>query len=142
MSRNQNVRRIFGGALAGPNAYTRPLLNETDQAVAETLAVGTTRRVFKGPVGDGAHWSYHISVVSAAGATSALTFKYSNLPNPDPTNADHWVDSGISPIDLNAAADSFATLGTKSPEWIMAEAVVANSTGTVWGYVRVGGVDE
>ena len=137
------VRRIFGGGETQPSGkYDRPLTNPADQAVAETLAVGTHRRVFRGPRGDGPHWSFHISRVTACGATSALNFYYSNMPNPDPTNADHWVASGVSAVDLTSATDILTSVTSVTPEWIKAEAVVANSSGTVWGYVRVNGIEE
>lgn len=140
---NTRTRRIFGGALPQVSTrYERPLDNVTDQAVAEALAVGTHRRVFPGPRKAGRSWSYHINPTAAAGAASALSFKYSNLPDPDPTNADHWVDSGITPIDLTATTDSFATVVDKAPVWIMAEAVIAVSGGSLWGYVRAEGVEE
>lgn len=139
----RQVRRIFGGAQAQESGrYERSLDNPTDQAVAETLAVGTHRRVFRGPRGDGPHWSFHINRVSAAGATSALNFYYSNLPSPDPTNGDHWVASGITAVDLTLTTDILTTTGSVSAEWIKAEAVVVNSSGTLWAYVRVNGVEE
>jgi hypothetical protein len=144
-SRNSTrTRRIFGGAEPageGEAAYARPLMNPADQAVAETLPVGTTYRVFPGPKNGGVAWSYHINRVSAAGAASELTFWYSNLPNPDPATAAHWVDSGIVAIDLTSTADLHATV-EKAPTWIMAKAVVAVSTGTLWAYVRCTNVDE
>lgn len=148
MSRpNSKVRRIFGGKESAPATgtsltYQRALTNPGDQAVAETLPVGTTYRRFPGPAGHHAWWSYHINVVTAAGATSTLTFWYSNLPDPDPTDATHWIDSGISSLDLTStSADIFATIADKAPAWIMAKAVVANSTGTIWGYVRTADID-
>ena len=142
------ARRIFGGKESAPETssltYSRPLNNPADMVVAETLPVATTRRCFPGPKGDsGGVWSYHINVVTAAGATSTLKFYHSNLPNPDPTDATHWVDSGITAIDLTStSADAHATLTGKYPTWIKAEAVVANSTGTIWCYVRSAGVEE
>lgn len=146
MSRNTSrTRRIFGGKETAPPTgtsltYARPLTNPTDQDAAESLAVGTHRRVFPGPAQGGQDWSYHVSPVTAAGATSTLKFYYSNLPNPDPTNADHWVDSSIS-IDLTATTDVHATVA-KYPVWIKAEAVIANSGGTLWAYVRSANVEE
>lgn len=149
MSRNTSrTRRIFGGkepqgavADVGSAAYARPLNNPTDQDASETLAVATHYRKFPGPSGLG-EWSYHVNPTSAAGAASALTFWYSNLPDPDPTNAAHWVDSGISSIDLTATTDAQASVTGKYFAWIMAKAVVAASTGALWAYVRVAGVEE
>jgi hypothetical protein len=137
------TRRIFGGGLEQVSGrYDRPLLNQGEQATTESLAVGTHRRVFPGPRNGGTSWSYHVNPTSAAGATSALSFLYSNLPAPDPGTASHWVDSGITPIDLTATTDSFATVVDKAPLWIMAQAVIANSGGALWAYVRSEGVEE
>lgn len=140
--RNARSRRIFGGAIAQPaGRYDRQLLNNEDQATAEALAVGTHRRVFPGPKGLD-NWSYFVSVTGAAGAASSLKFYFSNLPNPDPTVAAHWKDSGIAAIDLTAVAETFATRSGDYPEWVMAEAVVAVSGGSMLAYVRVAGMDE
>lgn len=125
---NSKVHRIFGG----DGNESR---NEASQAAAETPIVGTTRRVFKGPQKRG-HWSYHLNNLSASGATSTVKFYYSNLPNPDPTIAAHWVDSGITAIDLTVVATSMATKADVFVEWIKAEAVVVTTAGTLWGYVR------
>jgi hypothetical protein len=35
-----------------------------------------------------------------------------------------------------------ATVTGKYPTWIMAKAVIAASTGALWGYVRSAGVEE
>lgn len=151
MARNSTrTRRIFGGLEpqgavgdVGSAAYARPLNNPADQAVAESLAVGTHRRKFPGPEAcpGTPWWSYHIEITGAAGATSALTFKYSWLPDPDPATAGHWEDSGIASLDLTATTDIMATIIEKAPVWIMAEAVIATSAGTLWGYVRTSGVE-
>lgn len=150
MSRNTSrTRRIFGGKESAPPTgsatYARPLNNPTDQAVAETLPVATTYRKFPGPDaarGGGPAFSIHVNPVTAAGATSTLDFYYSNLPDPDPTDATHWVASGITQIDLTSTNDTFITVADKYPAWILAKAVVANSTGTIWAYARMSGVEE
>lgn len=147
MALNPRSRRIFGGkndtsAAAAGQRYSRELLNEADQTQAETLPVGTVRRLFPGPKSGGTgYWSYHINNLSASGATSTLKFYYSDLPAPDPANAAHWKDSGITAIDLTAVAVSFATKTTDFPAWIMAEAIAVTSGGTLWGYVKTDGVD-
>lgn len=142
------TRRIFGGgepqatfAQIGKAAYTRPLYNPADQYVAETLAVGTHRRMIPGPkAGSGTPWwSYWIDVVSAGGATSALNIFYSWLPDPDPTNAAHWEASGIAALNLNATTDVASTITGQGPAWILFEAVVAASPATVVGYARASG---
>lgn len=151
MARNSSrTRRIFGGAggqpsfaAAGSAAYARPLDNPADQAVAETLAVGTHRRVIPGPEAQPGTpwWSYHIDVVTAGGATSALNIFYSWLPNPDPTDATHWEASGIAALNLNATTDVASTIANQGPAWIMFEAVVAASACTLFGYARASGVE-
>lgn len=142
MARNHTgSRRIFGGLLPQlTGVYSRELLNPGDQAVAESLAVGTHRRVFPGPGAVEQSWSYHLNPVSAAGATSALNFFYSNLPNPDPTVAAHWVDSGITAINLTVTTPLHGTV-FKSALWIKAEAVIVTSAGTLWMYVRSSATD-
>lgn len=150
MARNTSrTRRIFGGSASSTDpdstslTYTRALDNPANQAASETLAVTTHYRKFPGPSDDsGGVWSYHVNPTSAAGATSTLTFWYSNLPDPDPTNSAHWVDSGITSIDLTSTNDTFGTATGKFPVWIMAKAVIATSTGALWAYVRIGGVEE
>jgi hypothetical protein len=135
------MTRVFGGKPAA-TATTNPLLNPSDQVVPETVAAGAThRRVVMGPLGDGAHWSYHVRITTAGGATSSVKAFYSNLPDPDPTNADHWGAAEFT-IDGAVAATSIATLGSKSPAWIKLEAQAVTSAMSLWGYVRVNGVDE
>jgi hypothetical protein len=140
MASNNNfgVRRIFGGKFSDIGSYAAP--DSNSQAVAETLPVGTTRRVFRGPRHDSGIWSYHVNCAEAGAATSSLKFYFSDLPNPDPTVAAHWKDSGITAIDLAVVATTFATRTGDYPEWIMAEAVVVTNTADVWAYVRVAGV--
>jgi hypothetical protein len=139
--RNGQSRRLFGGAEPQPSGkYDRPLRNNAQQATAESLAVGTHRRVMPGPRGAGASWSYFVSVTSAAGATSTLKAYVSNLPEPDPATAAHWEETDVS-IDLTAEGQTFATR-TDYAEWIKLEAVVANSAGSVLAFGRAAGVDE
>ena len=150
MAHSHMSRRIFGGKETAPTTgsarYARPLFEPEDQAVAETLTVATINRMFPGP-GQSQHpagggvWSYHVNNVSPSGATSTLKFYFSNLPDPDPTDATHWKDSGITAIDLTAVAVSFATRTADFPLWILAQAVVVTSAGTIWAYVRTDGVD-
>ena len=118
------VRMIFGRP--GPNS---------NQALGEALTVATHSRRFKGPQRNG-NWSYQVKAVSAAGATSTMKFFYSNLPDPDPDTAAHWVDSGITAIDLTATTTVHATVTGRFPEWIMAQAFIATSGGTVYCWVR------
>jgi hypothetical protein len=136
---NAYVRRIFGGK-SGDGEEGARRWNAANQADGEALAVATHSRMFKGPQRNG-NWSYQAKATSAAGATSTLKFYYSDLPNPDPGTAAHWVDSGIAAIDLTATTTVFATITGKFPEWIMAQAVIANSGGQVYLWVRSEGVE-
>ncbi len=132
------VHRIFGH----PDAIGRLNVEANGQTLAETLAVGTTARRFRGPKANG-HFSIHARVASAAGATSVLTFWYSNLPDPDVDTEGHWVqDTGIADIDLTSVATNFVNVGNVNAEWIRAKAVVATTTGTAYMYTRVEGVDN
>lgn len=139
LHRNPKSRRLYGGKPANPlTCSDSPLLNEADQAQYETLTVGTSRRVCKGPGGQGGFWSYHVYNNTASGATSNLKIYFSNLPNPDPTDATHWKDSGITAIDLTVATTSTQAVRPQDYwEWIKFEATVATSGGTMWCWVRV-----
>lgn len=139
LARSPKSRRLFGGKPATPTTtYVNPLDNPADQANAETLTVGTTRRVCKGPGGQGGFWSYHVYNATASGATSNMKIYFSNLPNPDPATAAHWKDSGITAIDLTTTATSTqATRASDYYEWIMFEATAVTSGGTMWAYARV-----
>lgn len=129
-----HVTRLFGnsGTLADGSAI--------NQLVPETVPVGTTARRFQGPREGGA-WSAHVMTITAAGATSAMTFGYSNLPNPDPAVDSQWEDSGITAVDI-------ATVGSRVVRpalpvvcaWVRARAVVATSVGAVVVYVKSEGV--
>lgn len=132
---NAASKRIFGGK-PDNDGYTAPPHTAT-QDDHETIAAGTTvRRVFPGP--KTGTWSYHVDVV-AGGATSALKFYFSNLPNPDPANAAHWKDSGIAAINLAVTGVTFATRTGDLPEWVMAEASAVTSPVNLFAYVKLGG---
>lgn len=135
-----NSRRIFGGKPAD-DGKVYPFPDANSQATAETLAVGTTRRIFRGPRDATGTWSYHVNVTEAAAATSELKFYFSNMPDPTAATAAHWKDSGITAIDLSTTGTAFATRTGDFPEWIMAEAVVVSNTADVWAYVRTSGID-
>jgi hypothetical protein len=143
---NANVTRIIGGKEPQPTTgdarYVRPLTNTADQDVSETLTVGTTYRMFRGPRGAGPHWSYHVNCTEAGGAASQINWYYSNLPHPDPANTAHWHTSGVAATVLTGAAEFFASVTGATPEWILAEIVVAVNTADAWAYVRVASVDE
>lgn len=136
---NAQVRRIFGGKSGDAEDGARRW-NAANQVDGEALGVATHSRMFKGPQRNG-NWSYQAKATSAAGAASTLKFYYSDLPNPDPTVAAHWVDSGITAIDLTSTATVFATVTGKFPEWIMAQAVIAASGGQIYVWVRSEGVE-
>jgi hypothetical protein len=129
------TRRVFGGNSGDPAHF-----NPSNQAVGETLAVGTHSRRFRGPQRNG-NWSYQAKATSAAGAGSTLKFFYSNLPDPDPGTAAHWEDSGISELDLTSTATDFDSVNGKFPEWIMAQATIAVSGGSLYLWVRSEGVE-
>jgi hypothetical protein len=136
---NAYVRRIFGGKSGDAEEGARRY-NAQNQVDGETLGVATHSRMFKGPQRNG-NWSYQGKAVTAFGASSTLKFYYSDLPNPDPTVAAHWVDSGITALDLTSTATFFATVTGKFPEWIKAEVVGQTSGGTFYLWVRSEGVE-
>jgi hypothetical protein len=133
-------RRLFG---LSSDSGARAAGDGINQMVGETLPVGTTARMFQGPIGGGSGaWSAHVRVTSAAGAASAMTFGYSNLPNPDVTDDTHWEDSGITPVDLTATATKVVRpAGVTYVGWVRVKAVVAVSTGKVVVYTRADGSD-
>ena len=140
---NATVRRIFGGGSGSTAAAAEKaaqVWQPSNQAQGEALAVGTHSRRFKGPQRNG-QWSYQAKATAAAGATSTLKFYYSNLPDPDPATAAHWEDSGIVALDLTSTTTDFGSVADKFPEWIMAQAVIANSGGSLYLWVRSEGVE-
>lgn len=140
MSINQSSAiRIFGGD-GSPEALA--LNNPSSQANGEALAVGTHARKARGPRRSG-QFSAHIGVTAAAGATSALSIWYSNMPNPDPDNDAHWVeDTTITPVDLAATGNSFLNVGNVNAEWIRYKATIAASGGDLFLYHRAEGVEH
>ncbi len=82
----------------------RQATNPSVQAIGEVLPVHATAnaRRFRGPGANGM-WSAHVVVTAVAGATSALTVWYSNLPDPDPTVDAQWSEvTAITDVDLTA----------------------------------------
>lgn len=135
---NYNGIRIFGGMPSG-DVQIQQGGSPTTQNVSETVAVGTTRRMFMGPKAN-AHFSIHLLVDSAAGATSAMTVWYSNLPNPSLASDADWVqDTTIGALDLTVTGGKFTNAGNVDAEWVMLKAVVAASTGNIRAFVRVEG---
>lgn len=136
---NAFVRRIFGkGAYNG--AQPTGNWRAEDQALGETLGVGTVRRMFKGPQRNG-NWSYGGRATAAGGAGSQLKFYYSDLPEPDPASLTEWVDSGITAVPLTATTAFRGDLTGKFPEWILAEVVIGTTPGDVYLWVRSEGVE-
>jgi hypothetical protein len=141
MAINQSTAvRVFGGATTDSSA--RSSTNPSDQGVGELLSVGTTARRVKGPKKNG-HFGYHARVTSAAGAASAMTVWYSNLPSPDPTADADWVqDTTITSLDMTATGGTFVNVGNVNAEWIRFKAVVAVSTGNFYLYYRAEGSEN
>jgi hypothetical protein len=129
-----NVRRVFGGK-GDPAVW-----NTQSQEDGETLAIAAHKRMFKGPTVNG-NFSIHGRMTTAAGAASALKLYYSNLPNPDPTNANHWVDSGVAGVPLNVTTPFRVDVTGKFPEWVMVELTVAAAPGAGYVYARSEGVE-
>lgn len=126
--------RIFGnaGVLADGSAV--------NQLVPETVPVGVTGRKFPGPM-IGGSWSCQVTTTAAGGATSALTFGYSNLPNPDPAVDSHWEDSGITAVALDALATKIIRPAALTlVAWVRVKAVVAASAAGLVVYAKSEGV--
>lgn len=133
---HSDVMRTFGGDAATSTASNA---EPRTQGVTETLAVGTTRRRFRGPKKNG-HICIETLVDGAGGATSAMTVWYSNVPDPDVANDNDWVqDTTVGTIDLTVTGAKLQNIGNVFSAWVMIKAVVATSTANVRQFVRVEG---
>lgn len=136
---NSTVKRIFGGPA---DLRGRHQADSTSQRVAEPLAVGVTARKFKGPKSNG-HMSIMTRVATASGATSTMTFWYSNLPDPDETSDADWsLDTSLTSIDLTATGNTFYNAGNVNAEWVRVKVTTVTTAGTIWQFTRVEGVDN
>lgn len=130
---DNNVIRIYGGDGTGdaePSTQARP----------ETLTAGQVyRRRFLGPKAGG-RYSLHVLVDTQGGASSAATVWYSNLPDPDLTSDNDWVqDSVVGTIDLSAAGGVFKSVANEDPEWVMVKAAPLVSNAAIRVFARVEG---
>lgn len=107
--------------------------NPSAQLVGETLSVGTLNRRVRGPRFGGVY-AFHGAMTSAGGAGSVLNIGYSLLPDPDPTNNGHWVDSGITPIVLTSTTPFLTITPSRVVEWIRYQIVIGTSPGAGWLY--------
>lgn len=136
------AQRLYGGKPDTANGTLPDVrnLNAVNQVQAESLTADTYR-MMRGPRQNG-HLSAHIIVGagSSPGAGSALTVWYSNLPDPDPTNAAHWVqDTSISSVDLTVAANTFLNVGNINAEYVMFKAHVVSGTVALVLFARAEG---
>lgn len=132
MSVNLGVSVLVYGGATGDQA-SRAVTNPSVQVTGEVLPVATYGRRVRGPRRNG-NFSFHGAASSAGGAGSQLTVEYSLLPNPDETNAAHWVDSGIAPVVLTATTPFLQSVAAKHVEWIRYKIVIGTSQGSVWLY--------
>jgi hypothetical protein len=125
-------------------ASQKATTGEALQTVSETLLVSATAnsRRAKGPK-KGGRWTFHFFNETASGGGSTLSFGYSNLPDPDPTNDAHWVDSGITAIVLTTTATgTFTATANVEAQWIRFKMNVATSAGKVWGWYNAEGLES
>lgn len=135
---NSNVIRIYGGMPSG-DVQVQQGAGPSNAGVSETVAVGTSRRAFMGPK-IGGHYSIHLFVDSAGGATSNQTVWYSNHPNPSTASDNDWVqDVTITALDLTVTGGKFTNAGNVNAEWIMLKTVIVTSTANLRCFVRVEG---
>lgn len=132
---------IYGGQ--GDQAG-RSGINSSAQLLGEALAVGTYGRRARGPRGHLAQFTAHYAMSSAAGAGSAMTVWYSNLPNPDPDTDGHWVqDTVIGSLALTATTPALIVGTNKMYDWVRYKVVIGTSQGSLWLYHRAeGNIEE
>jgi hypothetical protein len=137
ISANESIP-VYGQSALKPN------IDGNMQDISETFQVSATannRRV-RGPT-KGGRITFHFFNETASGATSALTIGYSNLPNPDVTNDNHWVDSGIAPIVMTTTATGTIQLLDKVyAQWVRFKPTVVTSAGKGWLWVRTEGTQR
>jgi hypothetical protein len=135
---NSNVIRIYGGNPSG-DLSVQEVAGPTNAGVTEVLIPGTYRRSFAGPKANG-HFSIHVIVDVAGGATSAGTVWYTNHPNPSLASDSDWVqDATIGTIDLTLLGGKFINVGNVDAEYVMIKVIVATSNASVRMFVRVEG---
>lgn len=129
---------MYGGMPSG-DIQVQQAAGPTNAGVTEVVVPGTQRRAFIGPKVNG-HFSLHVFVDSAGGATSAMTVWYSNHPNPSLASDNDWVqDTTIGTIDLTVTGGKFFNVGNVDPEWVMIKSVVVTSNASLRAFARVEG---
>ena len=133
------VQKVFGGP---SDQGARDQISSTTQLLPEALVVGSTSRKIRGPKANG-HFSIHVRNLTASGATSTMTFWYSNLPDPSETDDTHWIqETLITAIDLTVIGNTFYNVGNVNAEWIRIKTVAVTTAGTLYAYSRVEGSDN
>lgn len=135
---NSESIRVYGGN-TGDVSPAQP----NTQATTEVLAAGTVyRRRIKGPKANG-HFSLHVIVDAAGGASSAMTVWYSNLPDPSVASDADWVqDATVGTIDLTALGGVMKNVGNVDAEWIMVKAAPLTTNASLRAFARVEGVNH
>jgi hypothetical protein len=130
---------LFGGGPTATIVNTAQTISVNNQALTETVPVGSTRRSIFGPNVNG-HFALQVFVDSAGGATSAMTVWYSNLPSPSLANDNDWTqDTTIGTIDLATTTSKFITVGNVDAQWIMLKATAVTSSANIRAVIRVEG---
>ena len=124
-------------------AATQPYSGDTMQAISETFQVSGTanNRMVRGPK-KGGRISIHFFNETASGASSTITVQYSNLPNPDPTNDNHWSGNDAtfgSVVMTSTATATYFTIDKVFAEWVRFKPNVQTSAGKGWLWYRAEG---
>lgn len=114
----------------------RQLAGYDNQTIAEALTVSLTANARRLRLDGHAGWSAFINVASVSGAASVLRIGYSNLPDPDPEDDAHWVDSGLTTVDLTATGASIRT-ATAPYMWVRFKPECVTSAGSIYLWALV-----
>jgi hypothetical protein len=136
---NSYVKCLFGRTLVAEQA-ARAMSGSNAQTQGENITA-TVARETKGPQ-RGAHMSYHGIIGAGSAPSASLSVWYSNLPDPDVTNDNHWVlDASIAAQSLNAAGSFFGNLGNVNAEHVRFKVTYTSGTANLVLWVRAEGVE-
>jgi len=145
---NEEIVEVYGGQVSRQNGAgvsgQASGLESNLQGLTEVLAVGTTRRVFRGPKING-RFSLQTIVDVAGGAGTAMTLFYSNLPNPSLASDNDWAAAPAGDFTapaITGTGNFWNTVNNADPMWVMVKIVVATSTANMRVLARVEGTNH
>lgn len=130
---------LYGGGGSLTTVNTQQTISANNQLLAETVPVGSTRRLIYGP-NSGGRFSLQVFVDSAGGAGSAVTVWYSNLAVPSTADDTAWTqDTTVGSVVIDTTASKFVNVGNVDAQWIMVKATAVASTANIRVIARVEG---